>query len=189
MELLYHCSPTAGITELQPHKPEFFDKPGRVCLTALRPMALLYGVKHFEYTYGYTRDKEIYYEECFPDALREIYSGKAASLYTCCKREDMEPTRIPNELVTELPVPVVEEIRIPDVYEALLEEERAGRLRIIRWAERSEQSLANYRKMEIDVILKNGLLGQDSPFARYMREKYPDSWALAQAVTDEEASV
>ena len=51
---LYHCSPTAGLTVLRPSVS--FGKPSQVCLTASLPMALMYGVKHFEYTYGYTRD-------------------------------------------------------------------------------------------------------------------------------------
>ena len=63
MEVLYHCSPTAGLKILQPSVTKYFGKPRQVCLTASVPMALFYGVKHFEYTYGYTREGKIYYEE------------------------------------------------------------------------------------------------------------------------------
>ena len=31
----------------------------------------------------------------------------------------------------------------------------------------------------MEEILEAGLLGQESPRARYMREKYPESWAMA----------
>ena len=31
-------------------------------------MALMYSVRNFEYTYGYTKAGQIYYEEYFPDA-------------------------------------------------------------------------------------------------------------------------
>ena len=51
-EVLYHCSPTGGLTVLEPGVTKYFGKPRQVCLTASLPMALLYGVKHFEYTYG-----------------------------------------------------------------------------------------------------------------------------------------
>lgn len=47
---LYHASPVTGLTVLRPGVTAYFGKPKQVCLTALKPMALLYGIKHFEYT-------------------------------------------------------------------------------------------------------------------------------------------
>lgn len=177
---LYHASPTAGLTVLKPSVTAYFGKPRQVCLAALKPMALLYGIKHFEYTYGYTRAGELYYEEYFPGALEELYRGKSASLYRCSWREGMEKTQIPNEYISAAEVPVEEEILIPDVYEALLEEERLGTMKIVRWTEVSEEARDRVRRMAMREILEAGLLGQDSPRARYMREKYPESWAMAQ---------
>lgn len=165
---------------MRPSVTEYFGKPRQVCLTALKPMALLYGVKHFEYTYGYTGEKELYYEEYFPGALEELYRGKPASLYRCIWREGMETTRIPNEYVSADEVPVEEEIPIPDVYEALLEEERLGTMRFVRWADVPEKRRRWIVKAEMEVILENKLLGKDTAMARYMREKYPESWAMAQ---------
>ena len=178
-EVLYHCSPTGGLTVLEPGVTKYFGKPRQVCLTASLPMALLYGVKHFEYTYGYTGAGQLYYEEYFQNALEEIYRGKQAFLYRCRRRADMSATAIPNEFVTADPVPVLEEVLIPDVYEALLEQERTGALRVVRWAERSAESKAWTVRDEKETILKHGLLREDSAFARYMREKYPESWELA----------
>ena len=176
---LYHASPVAGLTVLKPSVTEFFGKPRQVCLTALKPMALLYGIRHFEYTYGYTKAGELYYQEYFPGALEELYRGKRASLYRCAWREGMERTAIPNEYVSAAEVAVEEETAIPDVYEALLEEERRGTIRLIRWPEAPEKSRAWIRRVEMEEILEAGLLGQESPRARYMREKYPESWAMA----------
>ena len=182
-QLLYHCSPVSGLRELQPSVTKYFGKPRQVCLTASLPMALMYGVKHFEYAYGYTRDRQIYYEEYFSNALEEIYAGRSASLYRCAWREDMETTAIPNEYVTPSPVPVLEEIPIPDVYAALLEQEGLGALTIVRYQDMTERRLAWVREAEAQTILENELLHvhRDDPFARYLREHYPDSWALAQA--------
>lgn len=177
---LYHCSPTPGLTVLKPSVTKYFGKPRQVCLTSSLPMALLYGIKHFEYTYGYTRDGEIYYEEYFPHALEELYRGKAASLYACALRADMEPTQIPNEYVTPNEVPVESEQAVPDVLEALLEQERLGALKVVRWADMSEDGRRWVEQAEADVIREQGLLAcPDTPFARYMREKYPESWARA----------
>ena len=182
-EILYHASPVKGLRELRPSVTKYFGKPKQVCLTACLPMALMYGVKHFEYAYGYTRDREIYYEEYFPNALEEIYGGRSASLYRCLFRGDMETTQIPNEFVTPDPVPVVEEIPVPDVYQALLEQEGLGALTIVRYQDMTERRLAWVREAEAQTILEKELLHvhRDDPFARYLREHYPDSWALAQA--------
>ncbi len=184
---LYHCSPTPGLTVLRPSVTKYFGKPKQVCLTSCLPMALLYGIKHYEYTYGYARERQIYYQEYFPNALEELYRGQGASLYVCSSRPDMETTQIPNEYVTPNEVPVEEEIPVRDVCEALLEQERLGALKIVRWAEASEASRDWILKAEAETILEKNLLAQpDSPFARYMREKYPDSWALAEKEAQEQ---
>lgn len=175
----YHCSPTAGLRILEPRKPASFDKPARVYMTTLFPMALMYGVRNFEYTYGYTKDGQIYLEEYFPNAMEEIYRGRSASLYLCGPTVT-ESTRIPNEAVSPEKVTVLEEIRIPDVCEALLEQERLGTLVIRHYAELSANKLAWIRKVERETIQKRNLLHRDSPEADYYRTHYPDSWADAQ---------
>ena len=176
---LYHVSPAAGLTVLKPSVTEYFGKPRQVCLTALKPMALLYGIRNFEYTYGYTKERELFYEEYFPGALEELYRGKSASLYVCSWREGMETTQIPNEYVSAAEVPVEKEILIPDVYGALLEEERLGTMRIVRWPELPEKRRQWIVKAEMEVILESSLPGRDTAMAQYMREKYPESWTMA----------
>lgn len=176
---LYHAPPAAGLTVLRPSVTKYFGKPKQMCLTALKPMALFYGIRHFEYTYGYTKNREIYYEEYFPNALEELYRGKAASLYRCAWQEGMEATQIPNEYVTPCEVPVLEEDPIPDVCAALLEQERLGTLRIVRWPDVTEMRRQWIVNAEMETILENDLLEKNSEMARYMREKYPESWELA----------
>ena len=78
-------------------------------------------------------------------------------------------------------VPVAEESLIPDVYQALLEQERQGAIRLVRWPEESPARREWIRKAEVQTILEQDLLHEAGAFARYMEEKYPDSWALAQA--------
>ena len=171
----YHCSPTAGVTMLHPHKPEAFDKPAKVYLTTLLPMALMYSVRNYEYTYGYDKNGRIYFAEYFPPALEILYRGRHASLYLC-NPTHIESTEIPNEVVSESAVPVVEEIHIPDAYEALLEQERAGNLLIYRYEVLSPAMLGWIRKVQRDEILQSGLLYAHNAKAAYYRTYYPDSW-------------
>ena len=53
----YHCSPTTGLTVLEPSRPESFGKPARVYMTTLLPMALMYSVRNSEYSYPYLTEK------------------------------------------------------------------------------------------------------------------------------------
>ena len=178
----YHCSPVHGLKVLKPGIPTNFDKPARVYLTTLFPMALMYGVRNFEYTYGYTREGQIYYEEYFPDALRILYKGKSASIYVCAP-EAVEFTQIPNEAVTESEVAVLEEIFLPDVYEAILEQEQLGNLIIRKYEQLSPGMRAWIRKAEKEEILKRDLLNRGGPMAEYMKLHYPDSWEDAEKET------
>ena len=144
-------------------------------------MALFYGIRHFEYTYGYTRAGELYYIEQFPNALAELYGGQSASLYLCGEREDMESTAIPHERVTARPVPVREEIVIPDLLAALREQERLGAVRLIPWEQVDEANRRWIVDAERREIIGQGLLDHpEEPMARYLREKYPESWARAE---------
>ena len=175
----YHCSPTPGLTVLEPRRPAAFDKPARVYLTTLLPMALMYGIRNYEYTYGYTKEGQIYLEEYFPNALA-LYRGKSASLYICAPAS-VETTRIPNEAVSGEPVAVVEEIVIPDVLEALLEQERLGALLIRRYHELPEKGYAWIRRTQAQIIRDNRLLHTPGPMADYYHTHYPESWADVQA--------
>lgn len=175
----YHCSPTAGLTVLEPRKPKSFEKPARVYMTTLLPMALMYAVQNYEYSYGYTKEGQIYFDEYFPNALEILYRGKSASLYLC-DPESTESTQIPNEAVAESAVPVISETYIPDAYEALLEQERLGALVIYRYHELSERKLDWIRTTQADIIKKANLVNTPGPQADYYREHYPESWKIAE---------
>ena len=181
--MYYHCSPTPGLTILQPRTPEHFQKPGGVYLTTSLPMALFYGIRHFEYTYGYTKTGQLYFEECFPDALTELYRGRSASLYLCQPR-GAETTKIPNEAVSYEPVPVLDERRVPDLLDALLEQEQQGALKIVRHHQLTDAAKAWILQAEADEIKARGLLDDpNSPMAQWMRSHYPESWELARTIT------
>ena len=175
----YHCSPTAGLTVLEPQKPESFEKPARVYMTTLLPMALMYSVRNYEYSYGYTKDGHIYFEEYFPNALEILYRGKSASLYFC-NPECTDTTEIPNEVTSVKTVPVISESFVPDAYEALLEQERIGTLIIRRYHELSQGTLDWILREEAACIRKHDLLNTPGLMANYYREHYPQSWEMVE---------
>jgi len=175
----YHCSPVKGLTVLEPRKPNAFNKPAGVYLTTLLPMALMYAVQNYEYTYGYTKEGRIYFEEYFPDALEILYRGKSASLYLCAPA-DTEAAAIPNEVISKAIVPVLCETEIPDACEALLQQEQLGTLVIHRYEELSEKKRLWIQKTEAGIIRKEGLLYTPGQKADYYRTHYPESWVLAE---------
>lgn len=175
----YHCSPAAGLTVLEPTKPLYFDKPSRVCLSVSLPMALMYSVHNYEYTYGYTKNGQIFFDEYFPNALEILYRGKKASLYLC-DPEATEPTNIPNEEISRIPVKVISETVILDACEALLEQERIGNLIIYRFNELSDKRRSFILRSEADSIRKFDLLNNPGEMADYYREHYPESWAMVE---------
>ena len=140
----YHCSPQAGIKTLKPRVSQLFDHRKVVYMTTSLPMALMYAIRHFEYTYGYHwqdgKPRGICFEEYFPDALEALYGGKAAWLYTCASGE-CHTTKKPNERISFAPVLVIGAVFIPDALKALLEQERRGQLEIIRHYQMSERAL------------------------------------------------
>lgn len=146
-------------------------------MTTLLPMALMYSIQNYEYTYGYTKEGQIYLEEYFPNAL-DRYRGKSASLYICDPAHT-ESTKIPNEAISEAAVPVIREIPIQDALEALLEQERLGALVIYRYHMLSERKLEWICKVEAECIVKSNLHNTPGPMADYYREHYPLSWELA----------
>lgn len=178
----YHCSPTAGLTHLVPRKPQAFQKPSRVYLTTSLPMALMYSVRNYEYTYGYTKDGQIHFAEYFPHALEILYRGKSASLYLCAPKS-IQPTEIPNEVVCQTTVPIVSETLISDACEALLEQERLGNLLIYRYSMLSPAMLDWIREIQAEEILQENLLSSAGAKADYYRAHYPESWKLAEKLS------
>ena len=175
----YHCSPTTGLTHLVPRKPQAFQKPSRVYLTTSLPMALMYSVRNYEYTYGYTKDGQIHFAEYFPHALEILYRGKSASLYLCAPKS-VQPTEIPNEVVCQTTVPIVGETLISDACEALLEQERLGNLLIYRYHTLSPAMLDWIKAVQTQEILHGNLLHSPGEKSNYYRTYYPESWKLAE---------
>lgn len=173
----YHGSPIGGLKWLRPGKP-CFDKPVRVYLTSLYPMALMYGIDNFEYAYGYTREGRMYLEEYFPNALEELYGGKSGYVYVC-KPEKVESTRIPNEWLSEKAVEILDVIEIPDLKEELERQAKLGAIDIVGYEKMSPKMREWLLQTQAKVILDKNYLITPCPGASYMQTHYPESWELA----------
>ena len=177
--IYYHGSPVGGLKTLKVQKPQNFDKEAKVYLTSLYPMALIYGVKNFEYTYGYDTDGSIYFSEYFDGAFEKLYAKKSGYIYVCAPKS-VEKGSIPNEFLAHEDVEIIQEIFIPDLLEALKCEEQKGNISLLWYKDLSERRLKWIEDTFLKIIKDKDLLNKDTPYARYIKENYFNIWQKAE---------
>ena len=114
--MLYHASNISGLKELKPQ----VSTHGKPYVYAIRSklMAILFGAPKddFDLLIDGESGKAVLYE-CYPDAIKQIYSGKSCSLYTVEETGfQMGMTNWDEELVCSSTVPIVSEEVIEDLY-------------------------------------------------------------------------
>lgn len=172
--MLYHVSPTAGLTTLQPH----VSTHGKSYVYATENMVtgLLFGAKKDDFDFILYIDENgmpgIY--ECYPDALKSVYQGKNCSVYLL--NEDgfqKNKTSWSAELVCENEVQVIDELVINDLYNRLLVEEQNKKLIVHRY-----EYCPEYRKIIsnhiVDRLIRfemdlNSITQTDSRFSKYYK--------------------
>ncbi|MBR3310640.1 MAG: hypothetical protein IKG15_02325 [Solobacterium sp.] len=123
--------------------------------------------------YGFDRDGKMILEEYYPDALEETYRGVQGCIY---KAEDIEDSglvsNIPYLVTSSEPVRITGKEIVPDALEALLEAEKNGLIRIIRYEEMSEK-----KKIWLaETMKKEYLEAVNHPEYRYfIQARFPDA--------------
>ena len=179
---LYHGSHVGGITELKPAQSGSTDP--RVYFSTNETLALIYAhnpVRPYGFfPYVFLKDGKICpegqlcYEEYFHDAMRVIYSGHGGWVYTC-DAELTQHERLPWAYTSTGPVKVESSYFVPDIYEAMLEAERDGRLVVHRYETLSEQRLESIRRMALREVETMNLRDEwdTNVYALFLREHYP----------------
>ena len=173
--MLYHVSPIAGLKILQPR----VSTHGKAYVYAVENMVtgLLFGVRHDDFDFIISNNEKgtpILYE-CYPDALKSVYQGKNCSVYYI--NDDgfqRNKTSWDVELVCENEVQVIDERKIDDLYNRLLDEEKHGNLIIHRYEycpeyrkRISNQIVDRLIRWEIDL---ESIIRQDNRFSTYYKE-------------------
>lgn len=132
---LYHGSATPGIATLLPNQSNH-DK-AYVYLTDNETLALLYAHNPMTppngfFTYRFSSDGRLHYDEYFDHALETLYTGRRGTVYICeCQAKALE--KMPWVYISETPVSVVERRDISDLYKELLSRESQGDLIVHRY--------------------------------------------------------
>lgn len=147
--MYYHASKKQGLTVLKPQVSN--HRIPLVYLSKKRENVLVYlsnavekccREEGFHYTgpwytwasYGFDKDGVQRIEEYYPDALRDTYQGVSGYIYTV--REVCDggfQAGIPDAVTSAEPLQTEGSEYIEDAYEAILEAEREGLLRILRY--------------------------------------------------------
>lgn len=134
--ILYHGSNVPNIESLRP----FSSNHGKpyVYLTHSKVLAAIYSHNPLTrpngfFSYWWSRDGKLYYDEYFENQLEVIYSGQKGYVYEC-EGEYPQMERMPWVYLSEEKVPVVRCVEIPNIYEQLLRYEGEGRLTVQRWS-------------------------------------------------------
>lgn len=147
--MLYHVSPTPGLTRLEPR----ISSHGKAYVYAVANLTagLLFGAKQddFDFIISTEDDGCTQLWECYPDAFAQVYKAKACSMYALPDEGFLRgQTGWDEELVCERAVEALGETRIDDLYVRLLEEETSGKLRIHRW----EDNMAYKKRISAHIV-------------------------------------
>lgn len=160
--MYYHASPTGGIEKLEPRISNhgvpliYFSKKRENVLVYLsnavekycRETGFAYDGRWQKWgPYGFDRDGVQRLEEYYPHALEKTYRGVSGYIYGANRVPEADfDLRIPDAAVSRDPVAVDTVEFVPDAYEAILQAEEAGLLRILRYEDMSEKMRAWNRK-------------------------------------------
>ncbi len=185
--MYYHASKVKGLSVLEPGV-SMHEKP-LVYLSRKRENVLIYlsnaiekfcresgfvydGVYQKWGPYGFDKDGIIRIEEYYPDALRRCMQGESGYIYSIkeAKLSDFD-TGISDVIVSEETVRVDGCEFVKDAYEAILEAEEKGLLRILRY-----EDLTDQKKQWINETVKREYEeAEDHPEYRYfLLHHFPD---------------
>ena len=167
-EYFYHGSDVDGIRELEARSRLHNSEDRVVYLTDKIPYALIYiwDKKHNGYrgkhVTGWIRDGITFYEEQFPEQLKTFYQGVSGTLYYVSRNPGISQMENRDNLFYSLTNrTVAREEYIEDVYERLLEFERNGEFRVLRYTEQTKERQEELIELVATGIMKAGFYEKD----------------------------
>lgn len=180
--MYYHASSTKDLSTLEPrvsnHKTPliYFSKKRENVLVYLSNAIQKYCIEQgFEHSgiwkkwasYGFDKDEIQRIEEYYPNALVDTYKGVSGYIYFTEMVEDSGfLTGIPDTVTSAKPIVVNGCEYIEDAYEAILDAEKQGLIRITRYHELSEKMM-NWIK---GTITKEYVQASEHPDYRFFLE-------------------
>lgn len=182
MNYLYHGSSIEGIEALRAQSLLYGGGQRVVYLTDEPAYALFYiwdtgrtgyGRKHVT---AWIEDGTAWYEEQFAGQLKAFYQGASGWLYLVERGPDALAVE-GREGLFAVPgdAPVAEARYVPDVYGALQEQERQGRLKVLRFEERPREKREELTERTAQWIVQNDFFPEGEE-AGFFRRYFPEAW-------------
>ncbi|MBR2895278.1 MAG: hypothetical protein IKC03_06435 [Oscillospiraceae bacterium] len=183
----YHGSAIANLAELQPFSRLHQSEERVVYLSSTLPYVLLYiwdaektGSSR-KWVTAWLKNGVAYYEEQFPGQLRAFYEGIRGYVYSVLPSNNIQSMPQREDLFySSAPVKVYRTQEIPDVYQALLEYEREGKFKLLRFEDATPEKQKELIDRIAAYIRESKLTGQDSEHSRFMKKYFVDAWRKAQ---------
>ncbi len=178
--ILYHGSPTGGLTELTP----FLSEHGKpyIYFASTPVIALLYAVKPVPkpfsfYPYGFDKNCVVY-SEYFEDAFFDLYKGKTGYLYECVDLKHVDnPTQINCVYTCIEKVKVDKVTKIPDLYVYFKEQEEKCLFRIKQRTEISDKEMQRIlNELKKDIEANNLKHFPEHPMSIFIQNHFPNAW-------------
>ena len=188
--IYYHGSAVANLAELQPLSKLHQSEEQVVYLSSHLPYVLFYiwdtektGSSR-KWVTAWLKDGVAYYEEQFPGQLKAFYEGVRGYVYSVLPDDRVQSMPQREDLFYSCdPVKVYRTQEIPDVYQALLQYEREGSFKLLRFEDATPEKQAELIDRIATYIRESNLLEQDNEHSRFIRKYFVDAWRKAQEVT------
>ncbi len=185
-DFLYHGSSVQGIEILNPISKLHNSDQKVIYLTSNLAFALVYiwdsiktGTKQKWITCG-VKNGIVYYEEQFPDQLREFYEGVEGYVYTAPKVDTIQCVEKREQMYfSTKPLSITNTIYIPDVYQALCKCQEEGIFRLLRFTDATSEKQQQLIDMISDCIIQSGALCSNDEDSRFFKQYFHDAWEKA----------
>ncbi len=156
--MLYHVSPTAGLTVLEPRAST--HGKAWVYATPYLVTGLLFGTRQddFDLRISTLDDGRTEVCECYPGAFQRVYQGKGCTVYQVSEDGFLQgQTSWSAEWVCPAPVQVKASETVADIHQRLMQEVEQGHMVLRPWAEDAAYKAMITRHV-VDRLIRFGAL-------------------------------
>lgn len=174
----YHGTSIAGITSLTPRSRHHVTGEKVVYATDCEAYALVY-IRDMDIdfvTSGVTSDGTVQYDERFENQLEILYRGRSGYIYTLADVGFRPLAGKRGVWAAGAEAPVTACRFIPDVYEALQEHRRAGRLRVSIYSQLTPKARRECDEMAVVGLFAMDLAGLHPKKAVFYKTYFADAW-------------
>lgn len=179
--ILYHVSPTEGLTTLTPNISSH-GKP-YVYATKNLVVALLFGsnksMRDFDGVYGggISEENKPYFYEAYEGAFKRRFENCSCYIYEVPADTFEEGlTSFKAEVVSKVEVPVINCTKVDDLYQTLLKKNEEGLFNLKLYQKDNPQyieMIKQHIKSRLNYMWKDNSF-KDSPLYQFCMEHYPD---------------